>query len=217
MRKAAVAFAAFCLMTASAAEMREWTSAAGSKVVAEFVELTGNLVTLRDGNGQSITIFKHLLSAEDQAYIDELLAAQSEPAPGAGPLGTAFSSASRPAPAAAAAAGTAGSLVEGRYLPREEVAKLASEVDDPRSGGKIVLSASLALDRNAAQNRNWREGRSLRVRLIIETHRIMTNRSGQTQRIRETAGRVNWYLLDERGEVVPGMSGTTSLGSLCPT
>lgn len=83
-RRILAAATALALAVAARAGMREWTSQTGSTLVAEFVRLSGNLVELRDADGQTVSIFLHGLSAADQAYVRERLRAGMTPGPARG-------------------------------------------------------------------------------------------------------------------------------------
>ncbi|MBM4154029.1 MAG: hypothetical protein FJ221_03265 [Lentisphaerae bacterium] len=69
--KAWLRWVAMGLACCSVASAREWTSVSGTKLDAEFVRITGDTVTLKKPDGQTLGIRRQLLSAEDQAFIQE--------------------------------------------------------------------------------------------------------------------------------------------------
>lgn len=75
------AFLSVPLLLAATLQAREWTSADGRKMEADFVSTQDGMVTVRGASGKRVTFSLEKLSAADQAWVREKLAAR----PGAEP------------------------------------------------------------------------------------------------------------------------------------
>lgn len=182
----------------SLAEAREWTSVSGTKLEADFVRVTGDMVTLKKPDGQTLGIRRQLLSAEDQAFVQE-----QSGAPAAGQPIALTGLSSRP------------SLNTSMVLTEAQLADLKSEITDEKNGTKYQFVASAALDRTSSKNRNWKEGKGLDVKITASCYKVKDIGSGRTQRTLETSGSCHFYLLDEAGK--PALTKSKSLDSMCPT
>lgn len=191
-----VVVGALCI---SAAHAREWTSVSGTKMEADFVRLTGDMVTLKKPDGQTLAIRRQLLSAEDQTFLQE----QSGGAPAAGQPIALTGLSSRP------------SVNTSMVLTEAQVAALKSEFTDEKNGSKYQFVASAALDKTSSKNRNWKEGKGLDVKITASCYKAKDLGGGRFQRTLETSGSCLFYLLDEGGK--PVLTKSKSLDSMCPT
>ena len=196
--KAWLRWVAMGLACCSVASAREWTSVSGTKLDAEFVRITGDMVTLKKPDGQTIGIRRQLLSAEDQAFLQE-----QSGAPAAGQPIALTGLSSRP------------SLNTAIVLPEAQVSELKSEITDEKSGNKYQFVASAGMDKTSSKNRNWKEGKSLDVKITASCYKVKDIGGGRTQRTLETGGSCHFYLLDEAGK--PALTKSKSLDSMCPT
>jgi len=182
----------------SLAEAREWTSVSGTKLEADFVRVTGDMVTLKKPDGQTLGIRRQLLSAEDQAFVQE-----QSGAPAAGQPIALTGLSSRP------------SLNTSMVLTEAQLTDLKPEITDEKNGTKYQFVASAALDRTSSKNRNWKEGKGLDVKITASCYKVKDIGGGRTQRTLETGGSCHFYLLDEAGK--PALTKSKSMDSMCPT
>jgi hypothetical protein len=190
-----VAMGAACCSVASA---REWTSVSGTKLEADFVRLTGDMVTLKKPDGQTIGIRRQLLSAEDQAFLQE-----QSGAPAAGQPIALTGLSSRP------------SLNTSIVLTDAQLAELKPEFTDEKNGNKYQFVVSAALDKTSSKNRNWKEGKGLDVKITASCYKAKDVGGGKVARTLETGGSCHFYILDEAGK--PALTKSKSLDSMCPT
>ena len=182
---------------AAVAGAREWTSVSGTKLEADFVRVTGDMVTLKKPDGQVIGIRKQFLSADDQAFIQE----QAGGAPAAQKIElTGLSSRA--------------SLNTSIMLSEADLASLKSEITDEKSGNLYSFSLSGALDRTSSKNKNWKEGKSIDVKLTATCYRKKPVSGGRFELIRES-GTCYFYLTDSEDK--PVLTKSKSLDSMCPT
>ncbi|MEM9478107.1 MAG: thioredoxin-like domain-containing protein [Verrucomicrobiota bacterium] len=66
-------------LTFAGADLRDWTSTAGSTLKAEYVRMIGDKVLLKKEDGDQMTVKLDQLSEEDQKFIEELTAEASGP------------------------------------------------------------------------------------------------------------------------------------------
>lgn len=172
------------------AEMREWTSASGAKVEAEFVRLTGESVTLRKADGETLLIRRTLLGAEDQALVAKLATpeVQTINMPGLS---------SRP------------SLNTSIVLSKAEADGLQTAWTDPKGGDQLSFYARFTANPNTQRKKDWKEGNPVEFRIHADCTRIKDNK-----RQRENTS-CHMYLLDEKGQPVAVQ--TKPINSMCPT
>jgi hypothetical protein len=172
------------------ADAREWTSVSGAKVEAEFVRLTGDSVTLRKPDGETLLIRMNLLSAEDQAHVGELTKTEVQTInlPGA----------------VTRAAGTTGIV-----LSKAEADGLQTAWTDPNGGDQFSFYARFSVNPNSPKNKNWSEGKPIEFRITADCTRIKDNK-----RQRENTS-CHMYLLDEKGQ--PAAVQSKPINSMCPT
>jgi hypothetical protein len=172
------------------ADAREWTSVSGAKVEAEFVRLTGDSVTLRKPDGETLVIRMNLLSAADQAHVAELAKpeVQTINLPGA-------------------VTRSAGNT--GMVLSKAEVDALQTTWTDPKNDDQFSFYARFSVNPNSPKNKNWKEGRPIEFRITADCTR---SRNNKRQRENTTC---YMYLLDENDR--PVVTRSQSVDSMCPT
>jgi hypothetical protein len=172
------------------AEMREWTSASGTKVEAEFVRLVGESVTLRRANGEMLLIRRNLLSAEDQALVAKLATPEIQTINLSG-------LSSRP------------SLNTSIVLPKAEADALQTAWTDPKGGDQLSFYARFRVNPNSPKNKDWEEGHPVEFQIHADCMRVKDNK-----RQRENTD-CHMYLLGEKGQ--PAAVQSKPINSMCPT
>ena len=195
-RPLAMAIALGLCVVSARAEMRTWTSTAGSTVEAEFVRSDGRTVALRSGDGQMMQIGLTALSPDDRAYVAER-SAPSTP------------NVAAPLPPPVRPGGR-----NENILTDEQLAELKSELP-LRDGERVTFTGSFGPKRlDAREQRRLRPDSPIAFRVMADL-RHATLGSGGGWSSRRLPGRATFYVLDSAGEVV--LSRSEPIASLCPT